>query len=642
MEKTLSIIIVNYNVKHFLEQTLTSVYKALKKIEAEVFVVDNNSIDGSCELVKEKFPQTILIENKENTGFSVANNQAIKLSKGKYVLLLNPDTVVEEDTFEKCISFMESHDDCGGLGVRMVDGTGAFLPESKRGLPTPFVAFYKIFGLSKLFPKSKVFGKYHLTYLDEKKTHQIDVLSGAFMFMRKEALDKSGLLDETFFMYGEDIDLSYRLTLAGYKNYYYPEARIIHYKGESTKKSSVNYVFVFYNAMIIFAKKHFSSSNAGIFTLLIKLAIYLKAGSTIVSNFIKKTSWVLFDVVSIFGGMYFLKTYWENNHKWVPGNYPPEYMLVAVPFYIFIWLTSTFLSGGYDKPFNISKLLRGVFFGALVISALSNFVDAYRFSKALIVLGSIYTAFSIVVSRLLIHFIKNKNFALDAEFEKRIALIGSKEEVERIEKILSESSDQKIEILGHIYTDDALINEEKSLGKTSSLGELTKIYKLNELIFCAKDIPARQIIDWMTSIDNPNVDYKIVPDESNFIIGSNSKNTQGDYYTFDIQLNISKRELQRKKRFLDILISLFLILLFPVLIFTRRKFTNLLDSFYVLFGRKTWVSVHVKENTFGLPKGVFTPSSGSVVDQKTADRLHMLYAKNYSSGLDLEIISNQL
>ncbi|HVA98512.1 MAG TPA: glycosyltransferase family 2 protein, partial [Bacteroidia bacterium] len=228
----LSIIIVNYNVQHFLEQCLYSVRKAVSGIETEIFVVDNNSVDGSLAMLKEKFSEVIRIENKENTGFSKANNQAIRQATGEYILLLNPDTVVEEDTFQKIIAFMDKHQEAGGLGVKMLDGKGNFLAESKRGLPTPWVAFYKIFGLSKLFPKSKKFGKYHLGFLDNDKTNEVDVLSGAFMFLRKKVLDTIGLLDEAFFMYGEDIDISYRITLAGYKNYYFPETRIIHYKGE--------------------------------------------------------------------------------------------------------------------------------------------------------------------------------------------------------------------------------------------------------------------------------------------------------------------------------------------------------------------------------------------------------------------------
>jgi GT2 family glycosyltransferase len=257
----IAVIIVNYNVAFFLEQCLNSVQKALSSINGQVFVVDNNSIDGSVEMVKQKFPDFHLIANKDNKGFSKANNQAIVAADAEYILLLNPDTVLEEDCLSKTLEFMDAHHDAGGLGVRMLDGKGQFLPESKRGLPTPIVAFYKIFGLSLLFPKSKKFGQYHLGHLSEFETNEVDVLSGAFMLMRSKTLDEVGLLDEAFFMYGEDIDLSYRIQKGGYKNYYFPETRIIHYKGESTKKSSINYVFVFYRAMVIFAEKHFSQKN---------------------------------------------------------------------------------------------------------------------------------------------------------------------------------------------------------------------------------------------------------------------------------------------------------------------------------------------------------------------------------------------
>lgn len=330
----LSIIIVNYNVKHFLEQCLLSVFKATQAVSAEVFVVDNNSVDGSCEMVSEKFPQAILIENKVNTGFAKANNQAMRIAKGDYVLLLNPDTLVEEDTFIKWgrFSFMDSHADAGGLGVYMIDGKGNFLPESKRGLPSPAVAFYKIFGLSALFPKSKTFGRYHLGFLDKNQTHKVDVLSGAFMLMRKTALDKVGLLDEAFFMYGEDIDLSYRITQGGYCNYYFPETKIIHYKGESTKKSSVNYVVVFYKAMVIFAKKHYSNQNASLFSLLINVAVYLRAAVAIRMRFVKQLFASVFDAFLIYGGFMLLKTYWENNYK--VFHYPTIYETLFIPGYV--------------------------------------------------------------------------------------------------------------------------------------------------------------------------------------------------------------------------------------------------------------------------------------------------------------------
>ncbi len=273
----LSIIIVNYNVKHYLEQCLVSVIKALNKINAEIIVVDNNSTDGSQQMLAQKFPNVHSIFNKENVGFSKANNQALEIAKGEYNLLLNPDTLVEDDTFQKVLAFMDTKPDAGGLGIKLINGRGKFLPESKRGFPTPTTAFFRFSGLSRIFPKSKLFNKYHLGNLDQDKTHEVEVLSGAFMLLRKSVLDKIGFLDEAFFMYGEDIDLSYRITKAGYKNYYYSETRIIHYKGESTKKSSINYVFVFYKAMLIFAKKHFSKKSYKSLFFVINTAIYFKA-----------------------------------------------------------------------------------------------------------------------------------------------------------------------------------------------------------------------------------------------------------------------------------------------------------------------------------------------------------------------------
>ena len=249
----LSIVIVNYNVRYFLEQTILSVYKSSVNFDYEIFVVDNNSSDDSLRMLEQKFPEVKVIANNENAGFSKANNQAIKLAKGEFVLLLNPDTIIQEDTLQKCIDKMEADAGIGGLGVKMVDGAGNFLPESKRGFPSPMAAFAKMSGLSKIFPASRTFGQYHLSFLDKNKSHEIDVLSGAFMLLRKSVLDKVGLLDEDYFMYGEDIDLSYCIKKAGFKNYYFSDTSIIHFKGESTKKGSLNYIRVFYNAMIIFS-----------------------------------------------------------------------------------------------------------------------------------------------------------------------------------------------------------------------------------------------------------------------------------------------------------------------------------------------------------------------------------------------------
>ena len=283
----LSIVIVNYNVRYYLEQCLLSVEKALSGVRGEVFVVDNNSTDDSMPYLKAKFPWVRYIENKENLGFSRANNQALRAARGDYVLLLNPDTFIGERTLRECIDFMDKNPQAGMCGVGMLKVDGSFAPESRRGVPTPFVAFCKMTGLGTLFPKSRLFGKYYMQYLNKYSINPIEIGSGAFMFIRKSVLDQIGLLDETFFMYGEDIDLSYRVLKAGYQNYYLP-TQILHYKGESTKKDSIKYVNAFHKAMVIFFKKHFTQYSS-IYSAFITLTIMMKGVMTYVIH--KTQSW---------------------------------------------------------------------------------------------------------------------------------------------------------------------------------------------------------------------------------------------------------------------------------------------------------------------------------------------------------------
>lgn len=271
----LSVIIVNYNVKHYLYQCLDSLYKAIKDIDAEVFVVDNHSKDASVAYVSRRFQKVNYVESNHNLGFARANNIAIRQSEGEYVLLLNPDTVVGEDTIRRVIAFMDEHPDAGAAGVKMLKSDGTKAMESRRGLPTPMTSFYKMCGLCSRFPNHKRIGHYYMSCLTWDEPAEIEVISGAFCMLRRSAIEKVGLLDEDFFMYGEDIDLSCRLLKGGFHNWYLPET-ILHYKGESTQKSSFRYVHVFYEAMLIFFKKHYGSSSLWL-TIPIKTAIYLKA-----------------------------------------------------------------------------------------------------------------------------------------------------------------------------------------------------------------------------------------------------------------------------------------------------------------------------------------------------------------------------
>lgn len=285
----LSIVIVSFNVKDYLRQCLNSVYGASEKIDSEIFVVDNNSNDGSEGMIKNEFPEVRLIVNDFNAGFSVANNQALRLASGKYTLILNPDTILSKDTLHKCICFMNEHEDAGAMGVRMINGDNIFLRESVRAIPSPRVAFFKAFGFSSLFPGSQFFSNYYLPKVNNTSTSQTEIISGAFMFIRMEALAKSGLFDEDFFMYGEDIDLSYRLLQTGYKNYYSPEIQIIHFKGKSLIRNSYKDVIFFYESMRIYLKKRYLEGKYRWLYPMLILGIYLREALALTNRFLRLT-----------------------------------------------------------------------------------------------------------------------------------------------------------------------------------------------------------------------------------------------------------------------------------------------------------------------------------------------------------------
>lgn len=643
----LSVIIVNYNVRYFLEQCLYSVRKATESIETEVFVVDNNSVDGSVEMVRKKFPEVILIENKENTGFSKANNLAIRKACGEFILLLNPDTVVEDDTFTKAIGFMESTPDAGGLGVKMIDGKGNFLPESKRGLPTPSVAFYKIFGLSKFFPRSRIFGRYHLGYLDKDEIHPVEILSGAFMLMRKSALDKVGLLDETFFMYGEDIDLSYRILKGGFKNYYFPETRIIHYKGESTKKGSINYVLMFYNAMIIFARKHFASKQARTFSFLIHSAIYFRAFLAIISRFFRQVMLPVADAILIYGGLYFIINYWEDKVIFPQGGgYPPGYFSFYVPGYILIWIISGFFAGTYDKPYKISRIFRGISVGTVIILvAYALLPENLRFSRAIILMGSVWAVIVMVISRTVCQFASDRTLSFTPQKNRRFVIVGDRHEAGRVRDLLH-SSYGTPGFIGLVSANPVATRNEDFIGSLAQIKEIIRVYRIDEVIFCSKSMTHQSIIDQMSALQDTGVDYKIAPEDSLSIIGSNSINTAGDLYTVNINA-ITNTENRRNKRLLDLAISLVAIILLPFLLFlVHQPFGMVRNIFLVVVSRRSWVG-YIHDDHYDIErlphirKGILHPLDAfgkDHISDEIRQRLNLIYARDYSTVNDLNIV----
>ncbi|MBK8554279.1 MAG: glycosyltransferase [Lewinellaceae bacterium] len=638
----LSIVIVNYNVRHFLEQALLSVRKALEGIEGEVWVVDNNSVDDSVRMVREKFPEVHLIANEHNPGFAVANNQAIRQSTGEFVLLLNPDTLVEEDTFQKCLDFMDAHPEAGALGVRLIDGSGAYLPESKRGFPSPWVAFCKTTGLGSLFPKSERFNGYYMGHLDTAETHEVDVLAGCFMFMRRTALDKSGLLDEAFFMYGEDIDLSYRIVQAGYKNYYFPETQIIHYKGESTKKGSLNYVRVFYQAMIIFAQKHFQGKKAGLFIAMLRAAIWLRAGLTLARNLLQKIWLPMLDAGLLFGGLVFVKNFWASYYYKDPHYFKEPILWFNFPLYTAVWLLAVWLNGAYDNRYELRRLVRGLAAGTLLLAAIYGFLDQeYRPSRAVLLLGAVWAVGAMVGLRILLHLLEFKSLRIGRDQVRNLVVVGSETESERVLNLLKQVQVPK-NVIGRVSppgTDPA----NNGLGQASQLEEIVRIYRVDEIVFCSRDIRAQDILAWMTRL-GPGISYKIVAEGSLSIIGSSSKNEPGELYTIDIRYNIAQPEQRRNKRMFDLGMCVLLLLGLPLwLLFSGKRKYLARNWFPVLLGRRTWVGYAPHEGNASLPAlppGVFSPADrldGAIATEETRGRLNFFYAKDWGLWRDVAL-----
>jgi GT2 family glycosyltransferase len=523
----LSVIIVSYNVRHFLEQCLLSVREASENIDSEVFVVDNNSADGSCSMVSSEFPEVRLIMNNENRGFSAANNQALKMAAGRFILILNPDTIVEEDTFRKCIGFMDSHSDAGIIGVRMIDGKGRFLPESKRGIPTPKTAFFKIMGFSILFPRSERFNRYYLGHLDETKTTKADIISGAFMFIRREAFLKTGLLDEEFFMHGEDIDYSYRILQQGYSNYYFPGTNILHYKGESTKKVDLNVFIALYKAMIIFVNKHFSDGKFKKYIFPIKIAILLRAGLSLVRRFMKRAFLPVTDGILIYLLYRIIASFW-GTYKFGAGYiFPVIFPEIIMPVYTIIILLSIALLSGYKIPSKTENAVTGILTGTMIILVIyALFPLNLRFSRAIIIFGGLASLLIIPLWRLLISLIFP--VIADNPFSKirRTIVVAESEGYSKVMNLIS-SIGIKNKVAGRVSLDKNDMKEEV-LGNIEQLREVIRINRIKEVIFTTNKMTAAQIIDSMHLISDFNVTIRISSAGEKYIFGSKYVNPEND------------------------------------------------------------------------------------------------------------------
>lgn len=610
-------------------------------LDGEIFVVDNNSSDGSVEMVKERFgDQVTLIANKDNPGFAKANNQAMRQAQGRYILLLNPDTLVSEDAFSSCLAYMDDHPTAGGLGIYMQDGHGAFLPESKRALPTPWVSFYKIFGLSRLFPRSRKFGQYHLTYLDKEETHEIEILSGAYMWMRKEALDKVGLLDETYFMYGEDIDLSWRLIEGGYQNVYFSESEILHYKGESTKKGSLNYVRVFYQAMIIFAKRHFAGNGGAGFIVAIRTGVYIRAILAVMQRFVKRFGFPILETGLVYGILYGIKRYWEHYVKYIEGGeYPAEFVQQYLPVYALIFVGLLALSGAYRKPFRLRPLLTAPFWGFITIATgtyMFPFIE--NFSRAIVGLGAVFTSLLALGTRGLINWRENGQFFFTESARKRVLLVGTAAEVDEATSIIRSELDYPVELLG--AASEETPEKIPHLGDRTVIRGLIELFKIDEVIFVSRESSIKSILTEMKALAGSQVDMKILPKDDSVLIGPQT------IITPQIGRSLTDRlrdpVVRRQKRSFDVVGSAMMILAFPLSFWAYRSPGSAISAlFRVLIGRKSLVGYAGNPSSTlpSIKSGYLSllDRNRRLEDVIPIEELDALYAREYRWETDLEI-----
>ena len=593
----LSVIIVNYNVKYFLEQCLHSVLKACRNIDSEIIVADNNSTDGSRAYLEDNFPAVKFIWNSDNIGFAKANNLAFEKAKGEFILFLNPDTLLAEDSIEKCMQFFKMHKKIGALGIHMVDGSGNFLKESKRAFPSPLTSLFKLSGLARMFPRSKIFARYHLGHLPEKENHEVDVLAGAFMMMPKKVLEEIGNFDERFFMYGEDVDLSYRVQEAGYKNYFFAESSIIHFKGESTKRGSLNYVRLFYKAMSLFVKKHYSGGKAGFFIFFIQTAIIIRAFFSALGNLLKKIGLPILDAGLILGSFGLTRILWSNYIR-QEVNYSPQVLFIAFPAFTALFLITAFYSGLYDKGYKQAQLIRSTTIAALVLlSVYALLPESIRFSRGILVLGIVLAFVLMNMMRLL--FIKRHYLETNNEYEERRQTIVVAEEKDFL--IIAEmlrKAGMTERVLGRVGIDSP--NDAAALGNIEQLPELVKKYQVKEIIFCENGLSFKNIISSMNVLPG-TIRNKFHASGSGSIVGSDSKNTSGGFIANSKKYRIEMPLQRRNKRLLDIIISVLFLLAVPMLFFIKKNATafyrNVLE---VLTGKKTWIGYALETNS--LPK----------------------------------------
>ena len=646
-----SIIIVNYNVKEFLLNLLDSLEKASKSVTTEIIIVDNNSTDGSIEAINKKYPAVKTIRNKENVGFGSANNQALEISKGKYLLMINPDTLVKENTLTAMIKFMDKNPQVGIAGCKVLNPDGSLQLACRRSFPTPWVSLTKVTGLSKLFPKSKLFAKYNLTYLDENQTNEVDAVSGSFMFMRRETYNKVGGFDTDFFMYGEDLDLCYRVQKNGYKVFYVKDTEIIHYKGESTKRSKIDETKIFYNAMHLFVRKHFSSSF--IVEAILQIGILIRKLLAF-GNLNKLIIIAIFlDFVSFISLVKFSENIYATQ-KWpgFPNIYSPWVYLLPSLFQIIV----SSLIGAYKRnSLSVLESIISLFVGFILITSVTFFFKQFAFSRAVVLLTYAFAIVVFSIWRILfkLFLIKKDDYRI---IPQNAVLVGTDNKALDLAKKLKDNLNSNFNVIGLIGKDIKDIGKEFEHNKViGTIGNLKKILAENNItkvIFSSDSIELKQVFATVAECQGENVEFLMSGNELDYMVGKSTIAQIEKVPLLKVQYNISILTHRIIKRIFDIVFSFIgLLFVYPFVSLSNSFRKNKSDFSKavkklpkVFLGKMSFVGPKEKHDDINLYLGKlgitglwFTEIFNSENNEEVK-RQNLFYAKNQNIWLDLEII----
>lgn len=623
LQLELSVIIVSYQVRYFLEQCLHTVLAATGGMDAEVIVTDNASADGSLAYLQPLFPSVRFIQNTENLGFARANNEALQYCSGKWILFLNPDTLVPKDGLRACLTYLQQHPAAGALGVRMLDGRGQFLPESKRSFPSPWVSFCKLSGLAALFPASRIFNRYALGHLDERQQHVVPVLAGAFLMVRKQVLDEVQGFDETYFLYGEDIDLSYRIQKAGYENHYFAGISILHFKGESSAGEKRKRDRFFYRAMQIFVTKHYHSGTAKLFPFLLQVAIHIRSLLATLFRVFRLLSLPLTDGLLLLVSLHLVRLGWIARFR-NGKDFGVDAIPILIPFLACCYIGAAAFTGLYEKRQRVSRVLSSLTIGLLcMLAAYALLPEQFRFSRGVVLGGG-------VLGLLLLFFLRigliqkgKENDTLGA----RTLVVASAAAYTTIARILAADSN-RAQIIGRVGPGN---EEENVVGPVSELTLLVSAHKIQQLIFCVDDLPWNQLTGILAVFKKRVPAFLFYTSGSHAIISSRARPSGAPLVTPETGFELATAYQQHMKRIVDIFFSLLFLLAFPLhFIFHPHPFQLLKLAALVLNGKKTWIGYSRQAEALpSLPDAVLTSEGNKPADEKTGYAADRFYARHY-------------